>query len=256
MIHPTAIVHPGARLDGDVAVGPYSIIGEHVEIGAGTRIASHVVVEGRTRLGRNNRVFQFASIGSEPQDKKYRGEATRLEIGDGNTIREYCTINPGTVQDEGVTRIGDDNWIMAYAHIAHDCRVGSHTIFANNAQIAGHCHVDDWAILGGFTGVHQFVRIGAHAMVGGGTILLQDVAPFLTVQGSPAKPYGVNAEGLKRRGFSEDAIAAIKRAYRTLYRSNLPLAEAREQLAEAVHATPELEILIRFIDSATRGLVR
>jgi UDP-N-acetylglucosamine acyltransferase len=256
MIHPTAIVHPGARLDGDVAVGPYSIIGEHVEIGAGTRIASHVVVEGRTRLGRNNRVFQFASIGSEPQDKKYRGEATRLEIGDGNTIREYCTINPGTVQDEGVTRIGDDNWIMAYAHIAHDCRVGSHTIFANNAQIAGHCHVDDWAILGGFTGVHQFVRIGAHAMVGGGTILLQDVAPFLTVQGSPAKPYGVNAEGLKRRGFSEDAIAAIKRAYRTLYRSNLPLAEAREQIAEAVSAAPELEILVRFIDSATRGLVR
>jgi UDP-N-acetylglucosamine acyltransferase len=256
MIHPTAIVHPGARLGAGVSVGPYSIVGEHVEIGEGTTIAAHAVVEGHTRLGRNNRVFQFASLGSAPQDKKYRDEPTRLEIGDDNTFREFSTINTGTVQDGGVTRIGDDNWFMAYSHVAHDCIVGSHTIFANNAHVAGHCLVGDWAILGGFTGVHQFVRIGDHAMTGGGTILFQDVPPYVTAVGNPAKTYGVNSEGLKRRGFSEAAIAEIKRAYRTLYRQGLSLADARAALAEAAAATPELDALVRFIDASKRGLLR
>jgi UDP-N-acetylglucosamine acyltransferase len=256
MIHPTAIVHPGARLGAGVSVGPYSIVGEHVELGDGTTIGSHAVVEGHTRLGRNNRVFQFASLGSAPQDKKYRGEPTRLEIGDANTFREFSTINTGTVQDEGITRIGDDNWFMAYSHVAHDCVVGSHTIFANNAHVAGHCHVGDWVILGGFTGVHQFVRIGAHAMTGGGTILFQDLPPYVTAVGNPAKTYGINSEGLKRRGFSEAAIAALKRAYRTLYREGLSLAEARAALAAAAPAAPELDALLSFIDASKRGLLR
>jgi UDP-N-acetylglucosamine acyltransferase len=201
-------------------------------------------------------VFQFASLGSAPQDKKYRGEPTRLEIGDANTFREFSTINTGTVQDEGITRIGDDNWFMAYSHVAHDCVVGSHTIFANNAHVAGHCHVGDWVILGGFTGVHQFVRIGAHAMTGGGTILFQDLPPYVTAVGNPAKTYGINSEGLKRRGFSEAAIAAIKRAYRTLYREGLSLAEARAALAAAAPAAPELDALLGFIDASKRGLLR
>jgi UDP-N-acetylglucosamine acyltransferase len=256
MIHSTAIVHPGARLGAGVAIGPYSVIGEHVELGEGTWVAAHAVIEGHTRLGKNNRVFQFASLGSAPQDKKYRGEPTRLEIGDGNTFREFCTINTGTVQDEGLTRVGDDNWFMAYSHVAHDCIVGSHTIFANNAHVAGHCHVEDWVILGGFTGVHQFVHIGAHAMTGGGTILFQDVAPYVTAVGNPAKPYGINSEGLKRRGFSDAAISGIKKAYRTLYRRGLPLSEARDELAKAAEATPELATLVRFIDESERGLLR
>lgn len=256
MIHPTAIVHPGARLAEGVSVGPYSVIGEHVEIGEGTAVASHVVIEGRTRIGRANRIFQFASLGGEPQDKKYRGEPTRLEIGDRNTIREYCTVSTGTEQDAGVTRIGGDNWIMAYVHIAHDCQIGSNTIFANNAQLAGHVHVGDWAILGGFTGVHQFVKIGAHAMTGGGSILLQDVPPYVTVAGNPAKPYGINAEGLRRRGFSDAVIAAIRGAYKTLYRSGLGLADAQASVAEQAAATPELAVLSEFLRSATRGIVR
>jgi UDP-N-acetylglucosamine acyltransferase len=256
MIHPTAIVHPGARLGAGVSVGPYSLVGEHVEIGDGTTIAGHAVVEGHTRIGRDNRIFQFASLGSAPQDKKYRGEPTRLEIGDGNTFREFSTINTGTTQDAGLTRIGDDNWFMAYSHVAHDCIVGSHTIFANNAHVAGHCQVGDWVILGGFTGVHQFVRIGAHAMTGGGTILFQDLAPYVTAVGNPAKTYGVNNVGLKRRGFSDEAVAAIKGAYRTLYRRGLPLAEARAALAEAAKAAPELDVLVRFIDASERGLLR
>jgi UDP-N-acetylglucosamine acyltransferase len=256
MIHPTAVVHAGARLGADVRVGPYSIVGEHVEIGDGTTIAGHAVVEGHTRVGRDNRIFQFASLGSPPQDKKYRGEPTRLEIGDGNTFREFTTVNTGTAQDEGVTRIGDDNWFMAYSHVAHDCVVGSHAVFANNAHVAGHCEVGDYVILGGFTGVHQFVRIGAHAMTGGGTILFQDVAPYVTAVGNPAKPYGINSVGLKRRGFADEAVAAIKDAYRTLYRRGLPLAEARAQLAAAASATPELEALVRFIDTSERGLLR
>jgi UDP-N-acetylglucosamine acyltransferase len=256
MIHATAIVHPGAKLGANVAVGPYSIIGEQVEIGDNTRIGPHVVVEGRTRIGTDNEIFQFCSIGAVPQDKKYDDEPTRLEIGDRNTIREYCSFNVGTSQDAGVTRVGSDNWIMAYVHIAHDCQVGDHTIFANNATLAGHVHVGDWAILGGFTGVHQFARVGAHSFCGVGTVLLQDLPPFVTVAGNPAKPHGVNSEGLRRRGFSGDGIAAIKRAYRALYRSGLSLDEARARIGEIAAEHPEVVQFATFLSSSSRGIVR
>ena len=255
-IHPTAIVHPGARLAEGLQVGPYSVIGDHVEIAEGTTIGPHVVVEGHTRIGSNNRIFQFCSIGSEPQDKKYAGEPTRLEIGHGNTIREFCSFSTGTAQDGGLTRVGNDNWIMAYVHVAHDCMVGSNTIFANNATLAGHVSVGDWAILGGFTGVHQFVRVGAHSFCGVGTVLLQDLPPFVTVSGNPASPHGINSEGLKRRGFSSAGIMAIKRAYKTLYRSGLTLDEARRQIAEAVAEAPELQQFSDFIAESGRGIVR
>ena len=256
MIHSTAIVHPGARIDADVSVGPYSVIGEHVEIGAGTRIGPHVVIEGRTRIGRDNEIFQFCSIGAAPQDKKYDDEPTVLEIGDRNTIREFCSFNVGTAQDAGATRIGNDNWIMAYVHVAHDCHVGNHTIFANNATLAGHVHVGDWAILGGFTGVHQFVRVGAHSFCGVGTVLLQDLPPFVTVAGNPAKPHGINSEGLRRRGYSPEGIAAIKRAYRALYRSGLSLEEARQRIAEIAAVQAEVVPFGEFVASSARGIVR
>ncbi len=256
MIHPAAIIHSGARLAGDVEVGAYTLIGEHVEIGAGCRIGPHAVITGHTRIGRNNRIFQFVSLGAAPQDKKYAGEATRLEIGDGNTIREFCTFNCGTVQDAGVTRLGDDNWIMAYVHLAHDCRIGNHTIFANNSQLAGHVHVGDHAILGGFTAVHQFCRIGAHSITAIGTVVLQDIPPFVTASGNTAKPYGINAEGLKRRGFPAATIAHIKRAYKTLYKSKLMLDEARQEIAAQTGACPELQLLADFLDNSTRGIIR
>ncbi|KAB2968624.1 acyl-ACP--UDP-N-acetylglucosamine O-acyltransferase [Zoogloea sp.] len=255
-IHPTAIVHPAARLAEGVQVGPYSIIGEHVEIGEGTTVGPHVVIEGHTRIGRNNRIFQFCSLGSEPQDKKYANEPTRLEIGDGNTIREFCSFSTGTIQDGGLTRVGNGNWIMAYVHVAHDCVVGDNTIFANNATLAGHVTVGDWAILGGFTGVHQFVRVGAHSFCGVGTVLLQDLPPFVTVSGNPASPHGINSEGLKRRGYSSEGIAAIKRAYKTLYRNGLTLDEARRQIAEAAASVPELQQFSDFIADSGRGIVR
>lgn len=255
-IHPTAIVHPGARLGPDVSVGPYSIVGEHVEIGAGTRIGPHVVIHGHTRIGSDNRIFQFSSLGEIPQDKKYSGEPTRLEIGDRNTIREFCTFNCGTAQDAGVTRVGSDNWIMAYVHLAHDCQVGDNTIFANNAQLAGHVHVGDFAILGGFTVVHQFVRIGAHSITAMGTILLQDLPPYVMAAGNTAKPYGINSEGLKRRGFSAEAIAALKRAYKQIYRAGIPLEEAKASLAREAAVSPELTLLSEFLDAAGRGIVR
>ena len=255
-VHPTAIVAPGAKLASGTSVGPYSIIGPEVEVGEGTRIASHVVIEGRTRIGRDNRIFQFASIGAEPQDKKYRGEPTSVEIGDGNTIREYVTINRGTAQDAGVTRVGDDNWIMAYVHFAHDCQVGSHVIVANACELAGHVHVGDWAILGATTLVHQFVHIGAHSFTGMGTYLPQDLPPYVTVAGNPAKPYGINSEGLKRRGFAPATINEIKRAYRTLYRSKLPLEEARSQLQAQASTCAEIVPLVEFLASSTRGLLR
>jgi UDP-N-acetylglucosamine acyltransferase len=255
-IHPTAIVHPGARLAEGVQVGPYSIIGEHVEIGEGTTVGPHVVIEGHTRIGRNNRIYQFCSIGSDPQDKKYANEPTRLEIGDGNTIREFCSFSTGTVQDGGLTRVGNDNWIMAYVHVAHDCSVGNNTIFANNATLAGHVSVGDWAILGGFTGVHQFVRVGAHSFCGVGTVLLQDLPPFVTVSGNPSAPHGINSEGLKRRGFTSEGIMAIKRAYKTLYRNGLTLDEARKQIAEAALEQPELQQFSDFIAESGRGIVR
>lgn len=255
-IHPTAIVHPGARLGDNVAIGAYSIVGEHVEIADNTWIGPHVVIGGHTRIGRDNRIFQFSSIGEMPQDKKYADEPTRLEIGDRNTIREFCTFNRGTIQDAGVTRLGNDNWIMAYVHLAHDCQVGNNTIFANNAQLAGHVHVGDWAILGGFTAVHQFVRIGAHSMTAMGSALLQDLPPYVMAAGNTAQPHGINSEGLKRRGFSAEAVNAIRRAYKTLYKSGLKLDEARAAIAAEVAAVPELAVLESFLGQPGRGIVR
>jgi len=256
MIHPKAIVEPGARLAADVTVGPYAIIGAQVEIGAGSSIGAHAVIEGHTRIGRNNRIHSFATVGGAPQDKKYAGEDTGLEIGDGNTIREYVTINRGTVQDAGVTRIGDDNWIMAYVHIAHDCQIGSHTQFANATQLAGHVHVGDWAILGGVTLVHQFVHIGAHSFSAVGTVLVQDVPPYVMVAGHDAKPYGINSEGLRRRGFSAESIGALKRAYRTLYRSGLGLEEASASLQTLAQEHPEVRPIVDFLARTSRGIVR
>ncbi|MEW5943737.1 MAG: acyl-ACP--UDP-N-acetylglucosamine O-acyltransferase [Pseudomonadota bacterium] len=256
MIHPTAIIHSGAKLGPNVSVGAYSIIGEHVEIGANTWIGPHAVIGGHTRIGADNRIFQFVSLGEIPQDKKYGGEPTRLEIGDRNVIREFCTFNCGTVQDGGVTRLGNDNWIMAYVHLAHDCQVGSHTIFANNASIAGHVHVGDYAILGGFSLVHQFCHIGAHSLTALGTVVLKDLPPYVTVAGNPAEAHGINAEGLKRRGFSGDAIAHIRRAYKTLYRSSLTLEEAKEALTQQLGVCPEIAPLLDFLAQSSRGIIR
>lgn len=256
MRHPTAIIHPNAKLADDVQVGAYSIIGEHVEIDAGTTIGPHVVINGHTRIGKNNRIFQFSSLGEIPQDKKYANEPTRLEIGDNNTIREFCTFNLGTVQDGGVTRVGNNNWIMAYVHLAHDCHVGNNTIFANNAQLAGHVLVDDYAILGGFTVVHQFCQIGSHVITGMGTILFQDIPPYVTVSGSPAAPHGINSEGLKRRGYSSAAVMAIKRAYKTLYRSGLSLDEAKAAIGTQIAEHPELQLMADFLNRSQRGIVR
>jgi UDP-N-acetylglucosamine acyltransferase len=255
-VHPTAIVEHGARIAADVEIGPYTVIGEHVEVGAGSRIGAHVVITGHTRIGRNNRIFQFASLGEIPQDRKYGGEPTRLEIGDGNTIREFCTFNVGTVQDAGVTRIGNDNWIMAYVHVAHDCQVGSHTVFANNAQLAGHVHIGDHAILGGFTGVHQFCRVGVHAITAAGSIVVQDVPPYVMAAGSFAKASGINAEGLKRRGFSAATIECIRRAYKTLYREGLLLEDAKQALAAQRAECAEIGPLLDFLEQSQRGIIR
>ena len=255
-IHPTAIVDPGACLADDVEVGPDSIIGADTDIEAGTRIGPHVVIGAHTRIGARNTFFQFSSIGEAPQDKKYKDEPTRLEIGDDNTFREFCTLNRGTTQDAGVTRVGNNNWIMAYVHMAHDCQVGSHTIFANNAQIAGHVHVGDYAILGGFTVVHQFCRIGAHSMTAMGTILLQDLPPSVMASGNTAVPHGINSEGLRRRGFSAQAIAAIKRAYKTIYKSGLSFEDARAAIVTEAIGFPELQALSDFLSVPGRGIIR
>ncbi len=255
-IHESAIVHPGAKLGQDVSIGPYSIVDKDVELGEGTAIGAHCVVTGHTTIGRENRIYHFCSIGEANQDKKYAGEPTRLTIGERNTIREYCSINRGTVQDAGVTRVGDDNWIMAYAHIAHDCVVGNRTTIANCTQLAGHVHVGDWATLGGFTGVHQYVKIGAHVMTGVSAVVLQDIPPYVMVGGNPLAPYGINAEGLKRRGFTPEAIAALKRAYKTLYKSKLSLAEARAELERQAEETAEVRLLATFLAGTTRGIVR
>ncbi|MEN9480886.1 MAG: hypothetical protein RLZZ298_2281 [Pseudomonadota bacterium] len=256
MIHPTAIVDPAAKIAANVEIGPYSIIGPDVEIGEHTVIGPHVVIKGHTRIGRENRIFQFSSLGEVPQDKKYAGEPTRLEIGDRNVIREFCTFNLGTAQDAGVTRIGDDNWIMAYVHIAHDCQVGNKTTFANNAQLAGHVVVEDWAILGGYTGVHQFCRVGAHVMTAVGTVVLQDVPPYLMAAGNTATPYGINVEGLKRRGFTAESLSALKRAYRTLYKSGLLLEEAKIKLAEEAQTQPDVQRFVDFLAVSKRGIIR
>lgn len=255
-IHPTAIVHADARLADGVTVGPYSVIDAHVEIGANTSVGAHCVLTGHTRIGTENRIFHFCSIGEANQDKKYKGEPTRLDIGDRNTIREYCSINRGTIQDTGVTRIGDDNWIMAYAHIAHDCVVGNRTTIANCTQLAGHVHIGDWATLGGFTGVHQFVKIGAHVMTGVSSVVLQDIPTYVMVGGNPLTAFGINAEGLKRRGFTPEGIAALKRAYKTLYKSGLSFADAKTELQKQGEQAPEVKVLADFLETATRGIVR
>jgi UDP-N-acetylglucosamine acyltransferase len=256
VIHPTAIVHPGARLGEGVQIGPYCVVGEHVEVGAGTRVGAHVILTGHTRIGRDNRIFPGACIGEEPQDKKYGGEPTRVQIGDRNTIREFCTINAGTVQEHEVTRVGDDNWIMAYAHIAHDNIIGNRTVIANSVQLAGHVAIEDWVILGGGTLVHQFCRVGAHAFTAGGSVVLRDVPPYVMAGGNSAQPHGINSEGLKRRGFSPESIERIRRAYKTLYRSGLSFEEAKQALAEAAANAPELQVLTAFLASSSRGIIR
>lgn len=255
-IHPTAIVDPRARLAQGVRVGPYTVIDGGVEVGEGTTIGSHCVLTGDTTIGRGNRIFHFCSIGEANQDKKYGGEPTRLAIGDGNTIREYCSLHRGTVQGGGITTVGHDNWIMASCHVAHDCVVGDHTVFANHATLAGHVAIGDHAILGGFTGVHQFVKVGAHVMAGVSSVVLQDVPPYVTVAGHPCAPHGINAEGLRRRGFSAEALAALKRAYRTLYKSGLSLAEAKAELERQAAEAPEVRLIVDFLATSTRGIVR
>jgi UDP-N-acetylglucosamine acyltransferase len=256
VIHPTAIVSPDARIHESVTVGPYSVIGEGVEIGEGTQIGPHVVLMGPTVMGRDNHVFQFASVGDAPQDKKYAGEPTRLVIGDRNTIREGVTINRGTAQDQGVTQIGNDNWIMAYVHIAHDCVVGNNVILANNVALAGHSHVGDWAIFGGYSGLHQFCRAGAHCFMGKYAGVSQDVPAYVMVGGTPPAPHGINAEGLKRRGFTATQIANIRHAYKLLYRSGLKLSEALAEIEALAAEQPELEIFAASLRDTTRSILR
>lgn len=255
-IHPTAIVDPQAEIDSSVEVGAYSIIEAGVRIDAGTKVGSHVVLQGPTTIGKNNQIFQYASLGAAPQDKKYAGEPTTLEIGDNNTIREFCTFNRGTSQDKGVTKIGNNNWVMAYVHIAHDCHIGNNTILANNSSLAGHVDMHDYAILGGFTLIHQFCKIGAHVITAVGSVIFKDIPPYVTAAGYDAKPHGINAEGLKRRGFSPESIMQIKRAYKALYRNGLSLEEAKQEILLMQANCPELAILSEFLGMATRGIIR
>jgi len=260
-IHPTAIIDPAAELDSSVTVGAYTLIGPQVKIGAGTRIGPHCVIEGRTTIGGDNQFYQFSSIGAMPQDMSHGGEVTELVIGDRNTVREFCTLNTGTLKEEGITRVGSDNWIMAYVHLAHDVQLGSHCVLANNATLAGHVHVGDWAVIGGLTGVHQFVKIGAHAMIGFQGHVSQDVAPFMTVDGNPLAVRAVNLTGLRRRGFSNERIAVIRQLHKLIFRSGLTLEQSVEQIA-ALHAEQgedsqaDVQLMLDFIASAKRGLVR
>ena len=261
-IHATALVDPGAELDSSVTVGPYTVIGPHVRIDAGTTIGPHCVLEGHTTIGQDNRIFQFNSLGAIPQDKKYAGEPCELVIGDRNTVREFCTFNIGSPGDRGVTRVGNDNWLMAYVHLAHDCQVGDHTIFANNAQLAGHVQVGDWAILGGFTVVHQFVKIGAHSMTAMCSLLFADLPPFVMCQGQPAQARSMNYEGLRRRGFSAERLAVVKAMHKALYRDNLTLDLARQAIADlgekGLEALSDIEMMLSFLEqtSLQRGIVR
>ncbi len=262
-IHASAVVDSKAELAGDVEIGPYSVIGPNVKIGAGSKVGSHTVIEGYTTIGKDNHFAHFAAIGGAPQDMKYRGEPTQLIIGDRNTIREFTTIHTGTSQDVGITSIGNDNWIMAYVHIAHDCQVGNHTIFSSNAQIAGHVQVEDWAIMGGMSGVHQFVRIGQHAMLGGASALVQDIPPFVIAAGDKASPHGINVEGLKRRGFSSETISALRQAYKVLYKDGLSFEDAKVEIKKMITAntadTATAEKLTQFHDfiaASTRGIIR
>jgi UDP-N-acetylglucosamine acyltransferase len=256
MIDPRAIVSPKARLAANVEVGPYTVIGDDVEIGEGTWVGPHAVINGPTSIGRDCRIFQFASIGDAPQDKKYRGEPTRLEVGDRNVFREFCTINRGTVGGHAVTRIGNDNLFMAYAHVAHDCVVGDKCVMANYSVLAGHVEIGDWVILAGYAGVHQFCKVGAHAFLGNNAAVTRDVPPYLLVSGTPAEPKGINSEGLKRRDFTPEQIANIKNAYRVLYRSGLKLAEAMEKLQELAQSQPEVQPFVDFLPRVTRSIVR
>ena len=260
VVHPSALVDSRAQLHESVEIGPFTVIGPHVRIGANTRVSAHCVIEGHTTIGEYNQIFQFNSIGAVPQDKKYAGEVTSLSIGSRNTIREFCTLNTGTIQDGGVTRIGDDNWIMAYVHVAHDCQIGNNTILANNATLGGHVHLDDWAFVGGLTGVHQFVHVGAHAMLGFSSAITQDVLPFLTIDGNPSKVRGINQEGLRRRGYSTEQISSIKQAYRLIFRKDLPLAEALSQIEQlmttAPYAAESLQAMVSAAKANTRGLAR
>ncbi len=260
MIHGTALVDAKAQLDSSVEIGPYSIVGPHVSIGAGTRVGAHCVIEGRTTIGKDNHVFQFNSIGAIPQDKKYAGEPCELHIGDRNTIREFCTLNIGSPGDAQVTRVGHDNWIMAYVHIAHDCQIGSNTVLANNSTLAGHVHLADWVIVGGLTGIHQFVKIGAHAMVGFSSAVTQDVPPFMMADGNPLSVRGFNIEGLRRRQFSEERISAIKQMHKLLYRTGKTLAQATADIAELNQSMPqaaaEVALMSQFLAQSTRGIAR
>jgi UDP-N-acetylglucosamine acyltransferase len=256
LIHPQAIIDPSARIAANVSIGPFSVIGADVEIGSGTTIASHVVVNGPTTIGADNKIYQFASVGDDPQDKKYAGEPTRLEIGDRNVIREYCTISRGTTQDVGVTRIGNDNWIMAYVHIAHDCQIGNNTIFANSATLAGHVTVEDYVIFGGFTLVHQFCKVGAHCFTAMNSVISKDVPPYMMISGHMAKPHGLNTEGLKRRGFSPAALKALRKSYKLLYRSGNTLEQATTEIKQLDDACAETDTLASFLENVTRGIVR
>jgi UDP-N-acetylglucosamine acyltransferase len=256
LIDPTAVVHPGAHIEKDVVIGPYSIIQENVEIGAGSWIGPHVVIKGPTRIGQSNKTYQFCSIGDDPQDKKYQGENSVLEIGSGNVIREYCSVNRGTAEGGGKTVIGDANWIMAYVHIAHDCLVGSHTIFANNSSLAGHVVIDDHAILGGFTGVHQFCRLGSFSFSAIASIIVKDVPPYVLVSGNTAKPCGLNREGLRRSGFNTDTINQLRKAYKIVYRNGLVLSDALEELEILCKDSNEINKFAEFIKNSERGIVR
>ena len=256
MIDPRAIVSPKARLAAGVEVGPYTVIGDDVEIGEGTWVGPHAVINGPTTIGQDCKIFQFASIGDAPQDKKYKGEPTRLEVGDRNVFREFCTINRGTASGHGVTRIGDENLFMAYAHVAHDCVVGDKCVMANYSVLAGHVEIGDWVILAGYAGVHQFCKVGAHAFLGNNAAVTRDVPPYLLVSGSPAEPKGINSEGLKRRDFTPEQIANIKNAYRVLYRSGLKLAEATARIDELARTQPEVQPFVDFLARVTRSIVR
>ncbi len=256
MIHPSAIIDPDARIADDVSIGPFSVVGADVEIGSGCVIGSHVVVKGPTTIGKHNQIFQFASVGEDPQDKKFQGEVTRLEIGDNNVIREGCTLNRGTAQDLGVTSIGNDNLIMAYVHIAHDCVVKNNTILANNVALAGHVTIDDYAILGGYTLVHQFCVIGQHAFTAMGSVLPKDVPPYVLASGHMAKPFGLNIEGLKRRGFSTEVMRDLRRAYKLIYKSGITTEQAVQQIRALNPASGEIALLADFIEKSQRGIVR
>ncbi len=255
-IHATAIIDSKAELDSSVEVGAYTIIGAGVKIDADTRVGSHAVIKGPTTIGKSNQIFQYVSLGEQPQDKKYNNEPTSLEIGDNNTIREFCTFNRGTIQDKGTTKIGNDNWIMAYVHIAHDCFVGNHTILANNSSLAGHVDIHDYAILGGFTLVHQFCQIGAHVITAVGSVVFKDIPTYVTAAGYDAKPHGINAEGLKRRGFTSEEITQIKRAYKALYRKGLTLEEAKKEVAAMQTTCDKIQLLSDFLNLTKRGIIR